>query len=185
MKQISWPMALSAGPSRTEKPSFAQTGASADPTTAARRSRCDAWMLGQSLITPLAMDPSDPQRLYAGGDQLFRTNSGMAQWTNAGSFGAITGLTDSLAAAAVAPTDSNHALFGMSSGFIIRTTRALSLSPADPLATALERATRPRTGFVSWLAYDPFDHNIAYATYSTFGGTHVGARTTAANRGRA
>ena len=47
------------------------------------------------------------------------------------------------AAQAVAPTDSNHALFGMNSGYIIRTTRALSLNSINPLSTTLDRLTRP------------------------------------------
>jgi uncharacterized protein (TIGR03437 family) len=134
--------------------------------------------LGLSLtaaqfITPLVMDPSDPLRLYVGGDILNRTDTGMSFWTNAGSLRNLTGLTDTMTAAAVAPTNANHALFGMNSGYLIRTLRALSLSPANPLSATLDRATRPRSGFVSSIAYDPTNHNIAYATYSTFGGAHV------------
>jgi uncharacterized protein (TIGR03437 family) len=134
--------------------------------------------LGLSLtaaqfITPMIMDPSNPLRLYVGGDILNRTETGMSTWVNAGSLRAVTGLTDTMTAVAVAPTDSNQALFGMNSGYIIRTTRALSLNNTNPLSATLDRPTRPRTGFVSWLAYDPYDRNIAYATYSTFGGIHV------------
>jgi len=125
------------------------------------------------FITPMAADPSDPQRLYTGGDQLFRTDRGMSLWTNAGNLRNTTLTTGTLSAIAVAPTDANHAMFGLSDGSIVRTTRALALSPNNPLSSTVERVTRPRVGFVSWIAYDPNDKNIAYATYSTFGGAHV------------
>ncbi|MBI1765195.1 MAG: hypothetical protein HYR56_27600 [Acidobacteria bacterium] len=125
------------------------------------------------FITPLAVDPSNALRLYVGGDILNRSDNGMATWTNAGSLRSLTLLTDTMTAGAVAPTDSNQALFGMNSGYILRTTRALALGPLTPLSSAIETAARPRTGFVSWLSFDPNDRNIAYATYATFGGTHV------------
>ncbi len=125
------------------------------------------------FITPLAQDPSDPQRLYTGGDQLFRTDRGMSFWTNLGSLRNLTGTTGTLSALAVAPTDANYALFGLNEGTIVRTTRALALSPTNLLSTTSERFTRPRAATLSWLAYDPNDKNIAYATYSTFGGAHV------------
>jgi hypothetical protein len=126
------------------------------------------------FITPLVMDQSDPLRLYTGGEPVWRTNDGMSTWANLGSIRALTQTTGAMSAVAVAPTDANHVTFGMSDGFLIRTTRALSLGPTNPLSTTLDRVTRPRTGVVSWVAYDPNDRNIAYATYSTFGGgAHV------------
>ncbi len=128
---------------------------------------------GVLFIAPLAMDPSDPLRLYAGGDQLFRTDFGMSNWTNLGTLRFTTTNTGTLSALAVAPVDANHAMFGLTNGSIIRTTRALALSPSNVLAGTSEVSTVPRTGTVSWIAYDPNDKNIAYATYSTFGGTHV------------
>ena len=131
------------------------------------------------FITPLLLDPSDPLRIYVGGDIVNRSDNGMSNWTSAGSLRNVTGVTDTMSAIAVAPTDANQALFGMNSGNIVRTTRALSLNPANPLSTTLDRARQPRAGFVSWLAFDPNDRNIAYATYSTFGGAHVWRSTNA------
>ncbi len=130
-------------------------------------------LLGGLFIMPLAMDPSDPIRFYTGGEPVFRTNNGMANWATIGSLRSVALINSVMSAVAVAPTDANYALFGMNDGSIVRTTRALSLGPTNPLSPAFERATRPRTGFVSWVAYDPNDKNIAYATYSTFGGQHV------------
>src|SRR4030095_6174552 len=125
------------------------------------------------FIAPLAQDPSDPQRLYAGGDQLFRTDRGMSFWTNLGSLRNLTGTTGTLSALAVAPTDANYALFGLNEGTIVRTTRALALTPTNLLSPTRQRFTPPRAATLSWIAYDPNDKNIAYATYSTFGGAHV------------
>ncbi|HWQ32319.1 MAG TPA: BACON domain-containing carbohydrate-binding protein [Blastocatellia bacterium] len=59
-------------------------------------------------------------------------------------------------------------LIGRSNGFILRTDSALT---ANSFTNWL--ATQPRSGFVSWVTIDPANANIAYATYSTFGGTHV------------
>jgi uncharacterized protein (TIGR03437 family) len=126
-----------------------------------------------SFITPLAQDLSNPRRLYTGGDPVWRTDDGMANWVNLGPVRTLTVGTGIMSALAVAPTDANHLMIGTSDGFIIRTTRALALSATNPLST-LDRVTRPRTNaYVSWLAYDPNDRNIAYATYSTFDGAHV------------
>ena len=126
-----------------------------------------------SFIQPLGTDPSDPNRYYTLGDPIFRTNNGMANWTNLGSLRTVSLTTGVMTAAAVAPTDANHAMFGMSDGSIVRTTRALALSSTNPFSATLDLSARPRAANVSWIAYDPNDKNIAYATYSTFGGAHV------------
>ncbi|MDX2044345.1 MAG: hypothetical protein SF097_24260 [Acidobacteriota bacterium] len=131
-----------------------------------------------SFITPMVQDPSDPARFYTGGSLLFRSNK-MTFWEQLGSPSSVTGSTSALSAFAVAPTDSNYALFGQGDGSITRTTRALALSPINPLSAIFERSARPRTGNVSWVAFDPTDKNIAYATYSTFGGSHVWKTTNA------
>jgi len=133
---------------------------------------------GVSFITPMVQDPSDPARFYTGGTLLFRSNK-MTFWEQLGSPSNVTGSTGALSALAVAPTDSNFALFGQGDGSILRTTRALALSPINPLSSDIERWSRPRTGNVSWLAFDPTDKNTAYATYSTFGSSHVWKTTNA------
>ena len=126
-----------------------------------------------SFITPVVMDQSDPRRLYTGGEPVWRTNDGKANWTSLGSIRNLSLTTGTMSAMAVAPTDANNVLIGMSDGFVIRTARALTLNALNALSATLDRVTRPRTGVVSWVAYDPTDRNIAYATYSTFGGGHV------------
>lgn len=116
------------------------------------------------FITPLGMDASDAQRLWTGGNLLRRSLNGGARWE------IMNFLSGSLSAVAVAPSDSNYVLAGTSAGYIHRTDAAL--------APALRGGNNwpsnfPRTGFVSWLTFDPYNKNIAYATYSTFDDKHV------------
>jgi uncharacterized protein (TIGR03437 family) len=117
------------------------------------------------FVTPLAIDPSDPNRLWTGGDYIWRTTSGGALWTFAS---AITAGTSQVSAIAVSPNDSNRMLVGMPDGYIHRQDAALTST-----RTTAWPVVRPRTGWVSSLAFDPNSKDIAYATYSTFGGTHV------------
>ncbi|MBP6821781.1 MAG: hypothetical protein KA368_09565 [Acidobacteria bacterium] len=130
--------------------------------------------LGGSVlfITPMTQDPSDPTRFYTGGSSLFRSDK-MTFWNNLGSPQNVSLSTGLISALAVSPTDANFMLLGLNDGSIVRTTRALSLSSVNPLSSASDSATRPRTGTVSWVAFDPTDKNIAYATYSTFTNQHV------------
>jgi hypothetical protein len=123
------------------------------------------------FINPFMMDPSVPQRIWTGGKFLWRTDDAAATWTQ-GNSGVLGG---SVSAIAIAESDSNYVLAGTGrrfagdpGGFIHRTKIALTSN-----ATTEWPSAQPRTGFVSWLTFDPNDVNIAYATYSTFGGTHV------------
>lgn len=118
---------------------------------------------GFLFIAPFTMDPSDPQRLWAGGTYPWRTTNGASGWTRAG-----TAIGGSVSAIAVAPTDANTVLVATSAGTIARSSSALSTTSATTWATA-----QPRTGYCSSVTFDPADRNIAYATYSTFGGAHV------------
>ncbi len=120
---------------------------------------------GGLFITPFAMDPSDPQRLWTGGDFIWRTLNGMARWTRAS---AITDGITRVSAIAIAPTDSNRVLIGMADGFIHRNDNALTTT-----ASTRWPSIRPRRGWVSSVAFDPNNKDIAYATYSTFDGNHV------------
>lgn len=118
------------------------------------------------FITPYVMDPSNPQRLFLGGRLfIWRTNNGATSWQQAS---AITPGSGSVSAITVSPTNSNFALAGMSDGYILRTDQALTST-----STTTWPSTQPRTGYVSSLAFDPTNKDIAYATYSTFGGVHV------------
>lgn len=120
---------------------------------------------GFLFIAPFTMDPSNAQTLWTGGWYPWRTTSGATSWTRAG--GLLPGDL-SASAVAVAPTDSNYVLFGMSDGYIARSSTALTTT-----TTEVWPSVRPRTGYCSSVTFDPANKNVAYATYSTFGGVHV------------
>ncbi|HMZ22418.1 MAG TPA: hypothetical protein PLD20_31095, partial [Blastocatellia bacterium] len=97
---------------------------------------------------------------------IWRTVDGAANWTQAS-------ITDQVSpgrvsALAVAPTDSNSVVVGSSAGGIFRNAAALSATAGTAWANS-----GSRTGYVSWLTFDPQNAGVVYATYSTFGGTHV------------
>jgi len=117
------------------------------------------------FITPFLMDPVSPQRLWIGGESLWRTSDFGTSWTRA-SRPLVAGR--SISALAVAQTNNRHALAGTNIGSIHRNTSALISNGNTDWA-----GVQPRTGFVSWLTFDPLDENVAYATYSTFGDEHV------------
>lgn len=117
------------------------------------------------FITPLAMDPSDSNRLWTGGAFIWRTSSGASFWTRAS---AITPGNGEVSALAISPNDANYVLAGLSDGFIARTANGLTTTGATSWAN-----TQPRSGYVSSVVFDPKNKNVAYATYSTFEGAHV------------
>jgi len=122
------------------------------------------------FITPYVMDPSDPQRLYIGGQMLWRTTNGAARWA---SVAQPSPSGSQISAIAVAPTDANFVMAGLSSGAIFRTNRGVALTSSQAAASPSEIIATPRTGTVSWLVFDPAKRDVAYATYSNFGGAHV------------
>ncbi len=121
---------------------------------------------GFAFIAPFIMDPSSAQRLWTGGFRVWRTTNGAASWVAAST--ALGSGRNQVSAIAIAPNNPNAALVGLSQGKIARNAAALSANGSTGWAQA-----SPRAGFVSSLAFDPDDSNVAYATYSTFGGVHV------------
>lgn len=109
--------------------------------------------------TPLVMDPTDPQRLWAGGTAIWRTDNAAGVWTQASSGLGGKGIT----CIAVSLSDPNHVLAGRINGSIIRTNQGLTAT-----STTTWPSLQLRTGIVSSVAFDPSTSNIAYATYSTF-----------------
>jgi hypothetical protein len=118
------------------------------------------------FITPFAMDPSDSRRLWIGGASLWRTTDGAGSWQAASA--RLAGDRPVVSALAVSPADPNRVLAGTTVGGVYRNLSALA---AD--GSAVWPAAVPRSGFVSSIAFDPHGSQVAYATYSTFGGKHV------------
>lgn len=114
------------------------------------------------FITPFTLDPNADNTIWIGGTALWR-NSDFGRWTRASA-----PVPGRVSAIAVAPGMSNRVIAGTSQGSIVRTDAATTATGDTAWAS-----TRPRTGFVTSLTYDPVDPNVVYATYAQFGGVHV------------
>lgn len=128
---------------------------------------------GGLFIVPFVMDPSEPDRLWTGGHFIWRTDDAATTWTRASTQLAF-GSRAAIGAIAVAPDNPDRVLLGIGGsrsseiGTIFRTDTATTND-----ATSVWSSVQPREGWLSWLTFDPHDEDVAYATYSTFGGTHV------------
>ena len=122
------------------------------------------------------MDPSNSQRLWIGGRQLWRTDNGANFWAAASvpfkGKGQLTAIT-------ISSHDSNTVMAGVDDGRIYRTNRGITSSGATKF-----NSKRPRKGWVSWITFDPSDPGVVYATYATFGGKHVFRSTNGGQRWR-
>lgn len=117
------------------------------------------------FITPLAMDPSASQRLWIGGEHLYRTNNSASVWTKASTPMHDGGLVSAIA---IAPTDSNRVMAGTNRGHLMFSSAALQATSSTAWQTA-----RPREGWVTSVAYDSRNADVVYATYGSFGGPHI------------
>jgi hypothetical protein len=117
------------------------------------------------FITPFAMDQAAPETLWTGGTRPWRTTDGAASWRPVGY---LTPRGGQISAIAIAPSDSGTVYLGYSSGVVARTTNGLDREPTwDVDWTSLPRA------FISSIAVDHTDPDVAYCTISTFGHPHV------------
>jgi hypothetical protein len=116
------------------------------------------------FVTPFTMDPNNPNRLWLGGEFLYRTTNGFT-WNKVGSIMPDEGLVSALA---VNPAQSAHLVIGTHKGDILRSRNATSNLDSISFTT-----TRPRDGWVTSIAHDPRNDGVVYATYGNFGGVHV------------
>lgn len=118
------------------------------------------------FVTPFEIDENQPNRLFLGGDRLWRSDDQGTSWLPVSPSAGST-FNDLISALAVTPGDSNRVLYG-NNKVIARVNNAL-----DNGGLFNVTFKRPRTGWVSSLAFEPGNPDVAYATYSTFGGKHV------------
>jgi len=117
------------------------------------------------FISPFVVDPNRRETLWlGGGKRLWRNRFGPEGWQPA----SISTPFGSISAVAVARGGTGHFLFGTTEGAIHRAD-TLEI----PAANTNWPFTRPRTGWVSSIEFDPVNSNTAYATYAGFGGVHV------------
>lgn len=117
------------------------------------------------FITPFAMDQSNPDVLWTGGTRPWRTTDGAGLWEPVGPNFAGPG---QISAIGIAPSDGNVVYLGFNNGYVVRTTNGLSASPTWSIfVNGLVGA------WVSSVAVDPENPDIAYITYSSFGVPHI------------
>jgi photosystem II stability/assembly factor-like uncharacterized protein len=122
------------------------------------------------FITPLAMDQTNPDILWTGGSRPWRTMNGSDLWEVAGPDLAN---ADKISAIAIAPSNSNVVYLGFSNGYVARTTNGL-----DSLPTWTVFSNGLNGTWVSSVAIDPENPDIAYCTYTNYGTTNHVLRTT-------
>ncbi|WP_143085081.1 hypothetical protein [Pseudoalteromonas denitrificans] len=120
---------------------------------------------GFRFIAPHILDVNKPERLWTGGNYIWRTDDRGQKWTRASS---AMPEGSSITAFGIATGDSDHVLVGTSRGYIVRSQEASSAAEATQWHPA-----QPVQGNVSSIAFDPNNSQIAYATYSTFGVNHI------------
>jgi photosystem II stability/assembly factor-like uncharacterized protein len=126
------------------------------------------------FITPFVMDPVNPDRLWIGGRRMYRTDNGAALWQLSS-----TALKGRATAIAVAPADNEQVAAGTENGFIYVTDSGGTATGATAWSVK-----RPRKAWVTWVAFDPEDSQVLYATYGGFGGKHVYRSTDGGKRWR-
>ncbi|KZN58401.1 rhombosortase-dependent cadherin domain-containing protein [Pseudoalteromonas luteoviolacea] len=119
---------------------------------------------GFPFITRFEMAPSNPQVLWIGGNQLWRTSDQAESWSAAS--GALNGSVYSIG---IAPNTENAVAAGTNGGSIYV---SYSAEQADTQTQWVE-ATPVVGATVSSIAFDPQDNQIIYATLSNFDVTHV------------
>jgi hypothetical protein len=117
------------------------------------------------FVAPYVMDPSNAQRLWLGGEYLYRTTNAATQWGKASALVPDGGLVSTIA---IAAQDANRVVAGTHRGHVLSTRRAL-----ESTSTTVWSASRPREGWVTSVTLDPDNPDIVYATYGNFGGSHV------------
>ncbi|MCF2856051.1 rhombosortase-dependent cadherin domain-containing protein [Pseudoalteromonas sp. SMS1] len=119
---------------------------------------------GFPFITRFEMAPSNPQVLWIGGSQLWRTDNQAESWSAASGV-----LNGSVYAIGIAPNTDSAVAAGTNGGTIYVTYNA---DQADTQTQWVE-ATLEGGATVSSIAFDPKDNQVIYATLSNFDVTHV------------
>ncbi|MBI3118659.1 MAG: hypothetical protein HYZ00_08245, partial [Candidatus Hydrogenedentes bacterium] len=129
------------------------------------------------FIAPFRHDPSNPNRLWYGGNRPWRSNNASSAptpaqvtWTQAGAQFPGDG---EISAWAIAPGNSNIVFAGTTDGRVMKVTSATTSTSG----TAWQQVTPPFSddAFISWIEVDPNDAsgNTVYATNSRFDSEHV------------
>jgi hypothetical protein len=135
----------------------------------------------QPFIPAVVLDPEQPQNIYFAANRIYYSTNGATTWAPMSPD--LTGAsgTGTIAAIAVAPTDSNTIYTGSSDGIVARTTTALSGQSSTwfNVSTAAKRAitdtkvdaTVSTTAYVTYGGFSGYVDTVGHVFRTTNGGT--------------
>ena len=137
----------------------------------------DSSELALGAAPALAIDPTDPQRLYLAAVHVWQTDDGANTWT---AVSPALGPGIALQALAVAPADPNTVYLGNTNGVYV-TTNALagsgatwtSVSAGLPSNLAQCNYFGPTCIYLTQIAADPSSAGTAYAAFASYVSDHV------------
>jgi hypothetical protein len=136
----------------------------------------DAFSRSALFIAPFVLDPNDPNRLLAGGLQLWRTNE--ARRANSPTSGprwaSIKPSAGSeISAIAVAPSDSDQIWVGHRNGVVFRTTNGTSGSPTWQRVGATGPTGLTPSRYCTCITVDPADAETVYVAFGGYQSDNV------------
>ena len=135
----------------------------------------------RSFYSPFVQDPTAPHPLYFGTNRLFKSTNDAANWTAVSPVLSSAATTDDIVfgqdvitAIAVAPGNSSRIYLGHYSGKVFVTSSACAAACPGIGCCWTEKDSGLPAAPITWIAVDPTNADIAYATLSGFfSGIHV------------
>ena len=122
---------------------------------------------GFQFIAPFEMNQGNKLNIWTGGFDIWFSANQASTWTRMTSMNGTCGL-GSISAIAAHPLDANRVLVGFSDGCLHYNTAALT-----PVAGLWPGGGTVASGYLAWLAWDPNNIEVAYATISGFAANTV------------
>jgi photosystem II stability/assembly factor-like uncharacterized protein len=118
------------------------------------------------FMAPLVMDPLNNQTLYYGTYRVYQTTNGAGSWTVLPNSDLTGNVNAAITTLVVAPNNSNTVYAGTSNSKVLVTTNA----GTGAASTWTDRSTGLPPRYVTQVAVDPANSQIAYVTFSGFSG---------------
>ena len=122
---------------------------------------------GFQFIAPFEMNQGNKLNIWTGGFDIWFSANQATTWTRMTSVNGTCGV-GSISAIAAHPLDANRVLVGFSDGCLHYNTAALT-----PVAGLWPGGGTVASGYLAWLAWDPNNIEVAYATISDFAANTV------------